>query len=379
MMLSRRTVNRRLCQLLALALALCVISSRGSAATKKPSIDPNTPEGKLLAKVQAEDDLSKKLALLELFPEMFPASPALEYVWSELQVDYQQAGKPSKALTAGSTVLAYNPANLESACLNWRIAADMKDAAATAVWMSQAGVIAERALETPYPEMSKATLDCGTSARQANEDEAYRVAFTTKNPADRIKLLGEFLKKHPQTKHADDIEISIFLAYREQGDSAKALAAAEKLITHIDTREDAMLVVAESYFKANRDLNTVVSLSKKAIDRLSTAEKPQGMSDADWARTKTAELTQANYMIGFVAFQSEKWDVADQAFRAALPSVIDLRFRAEVLGSLGWANYKLKNISDAVKFYIDCTNIPGPNQQAAVKTLHNITAEYRIK
>ena len=84
-------------------------------------------------------------------------------------------------------------------------------------------------------------------------------------------------------------------------------------------------------------------------------------------------------MIGFVSFQAEKWEAADQAFRAALPGVTDLRFRAEVLGSLGWANYKLKNISDAVKFYIDCTNIPGPYQQAAAKTLNNITAEYRIK
>ena len=108
---------------------------------------------------------------------------------------------------------------------------------------------------------------------QANEDEAYNAALTAKNPADRIKLLEEFLKNHPQTKHADDIEVAMFLAYREQGDAAKALAAAEKLVTHNDTREDAMLLVAESYFKAGKDLNAVVSLSKKAIDRLNNGGK----------------------------------------------------------------------------------------------------------
>jgi hypothetical protein len=84
-------------------------------------------------------------------------------------------------------------------------------------------------------------------------------------------------------------------------------------------------------------------------------------------------------MIGSVSFQAEKWEAADQAFRAALPGLTDPRFRAEVLNSLGWANYKLKNVSDAIKFYIDCTNIPGPFQQAASKTLNTITAEYRIK
>ena len=105
----------------------------------------------------------------------------------------------------------------------------------------------------------------------------------------------------------------------------------------------------------------------------------KGISAADWARNKTTELTQANYMIGSVNFQAEKWEAADQAFRAALPNLTDSRFRAEVLNSLGWANYKLKNVSDAIKFYIDCTNIPGPFQLAASKTLNTITAEYRIK
>ena len=379
MMLSRRILSRHYTyQCAALLLAMCVVSSDVWGA-KKPVIDPNTPEGRLLEKAQAESDLTRRLMLLELFPELFPTSSSTEYVWSELQARYHQAAKLDKALAAGSNVLISNPNSLEAACLNWRIAADMKDTALTSVWMSQAGHIADRVLKNPDPEMSKATIECGTSARQANEFESYRTAVTAKNPAERIKLLEEFLRDHPQTQHAGDIEITLFLSYREQGDAAKALAAAEKLVTHNDTRDDAMLLVAESYFKSGRDPNMVVSLSRKAIDRLNKSDKPEGVSAADWARTKTAELTQANYMIGSVSFQAEKWEAADQAFRAALPNLTDPRFKAEVLNSLGWANYKLKNVSDAIKFYIDCTNIPGPLQQAAAKTLNTITAEYRIK
>jgi len=373
MILSRHTVSR----FSAMLLCLYAIPSLGWAA--KPSIDPNTPEGRLFEKIQTEADLNKRLDLLELFPVLFPTSPGVESAYVELQARYHQAGKLVKALAAGSNVLISNPSNLAAACLNWRIAADMKDATLTDVWMKQAGYVAEKALKNPDPEMTQATRDCGTSARLANEADAYKEAVTAKNPADRIKLLEAFLVNHPQTTRAGDIEVAVFLAYREQGDAAKALAAAEKLVMHNDTREDAMLLVAESYFKAGKDPNTVVSLSKKAIDRLNKGEKPAGLSDADWARNKTAELTQANYMIGSVSFQAEKWETADQAFRAALPNLVDPRFRAEVLNSLGWANYKLKNVSDAIKFYIDCTNIPGPFQQAASKTLNTITAEYRIK
>ena len=121
----------------------------------------------------------------------------MESVWSELQARYLQAGKLDKALAAGSNVLVSNPNNLQAACANWRAAADMKNPALTAVWMKQAGNVAERALKTPDPDMSKATRECGTSAREANETEAYQDAVTTKNPADRLKLMEEFLKKLP--------------------------------------------------------------------------------------------------------------------------------------------------------------------------------------
>jgi len=294
-------------RLVAFVLAVCAIPSQGWAGAK-PTLDPNTPEGRLMEKVQAESDLSKRLVLLELFPELFPSSAAVEFVLSELQARYHQAGKLDKALAAGANLLISNPNNLEAACLNWRIAADMKSDQLTAVWRKQAGVIAERALKTPDPGMSKATLECGANAQQANEIEAYKAAVTAKNPADRIRLLEEFVKSHPQTQHAGDIEITLFLAYREQGDTAKALVTAEKLVARNDAREDALLLVAESYFRSGKDSDRVLSLAKKAIDRLSKAEKPEGMSAADWARNKTAGLTQANYMIGSVSFTAERWE-----------------------------------------------------------------------
>src|ERR1051325_11112769 len=68
-------------------LVLCAIPLLG-AGMKPPSIDLNTPEGRLLQKVQSEGDLSRRLMLLELVPEVFPSTPSAEYAWNELQIRY---------------------------------------------------------------------------------------------------------------------------------------------------------------------------------------------------------------------------------------------------------------------------------------------------
>jgi tetratricopeptide (TPR) repeat protein len=372
MTLSRRTTTL-------LLWTLCLGAQLGLAGVKRPPVDPNTPDGKLLAQVQAENDPAKRLYLLELFSDLFPNSQLAGYIFGELQDRYRLAGKFDKALDAGTKLLALEPNNLEAACLNWRIAADLKYPALETKWIGVTGSVAENVLKTPDPEMSKATLDCGRSAIEALQFEDYRKAVSNVNPAERIKALDAFVKSHPQTSHSDDIEIYEFLAYRELGNQAQALAFAEKIVSHNETRQDAMLLVTDSYFKAGKDPNRVLSLAKKTIDLLNAAQKPEGVNAADWARNKSQNLTQLNYIVGFINFQSQRWEAADQAYREVLPNVTEPRMRAEVLSSLGWANYQMRKVSEAIKFYTECTAIPGPLQLTASKTLNSITAEYRLK
>lgn len=372
MTLSRRTTTL-------LLWTLCLGAQLGHAGVKRPPIDHNAPDGKLLDQIQAEKDPAKRLYLLELFRDLFGGSPLSGYVLSELQERYRLVGNLEKALNTGSALIVLEPTNLESACLNWRIAADIKSPELEAKMMGQSAVVAERAFKTPDPEMSKATTDCGRSALDAVQFEEYRKAVSTPNAAERIKALDEFSRSHPQNSHTEDIEVYQFLAYRELGNAAQTLAMAEKIVAHNETRQDAMLLVVDAYFKAGRDPNRVVSLAKKTIALINGAEKPEGVSNAEWNKSKTQNLTRLNYVIGFINFQSQHWDVVDQAYREVLPYMTDPRERAEVLNSLGWANYQLRNVQDAIKFYQECTSIPGPLQLNASKTLNSITAEYRLK
>ncbi len=372
MTLSRRTTTL-------FVWTVCLGAQLGLAGVKRPPIDPNTPDGRLLVQLQAETDPVKRLYLLELFPTLFPNSPLAGYVWSELQDRYRVAGSLDKAMKAGTSLLTLEPNNLDAACLNWRIAADVKSPALEAQMIAQTAAVAQRAFKTPDLEMSKATLDCGNNALEAVQFEEYRTAVSAARPAERIKALDEFVKAHPKNSHADDIEVYEFMAYRELGNAAQTLAMAEKIVAHNETRQDAMLLVADAWFKAGRDPNRVVHLARKTIELLNNAERPEGLSAADWSRSKTQNVTRLNYMIGFINFQSQHWDVVDQAYREALPNITDPRERAEILSSLGWANYQLRNVQDAIKFYTECTAIPGPLQLTASKTLNSITAEYRLK
>ena len=258
-------------------LALCAIPSLGWAGAKsRPSI-PTRPREGSSRRSKPRATFPNRLMLLELFPELFPASPAVEYVWSELQARYHQAGKLDKALAAGSNVLDLQSQQSGSSLSELAHRGGYERSGA------DHGVDeASRQRCRESAEDSRSGHEPGDASSAATARAKRTSSKRTRTPSPpRIPRSGSncwksFSRIIPRHKHADDIEITVFLAYREQGDAAKALAAAEKLVAHNDTREDAMLLVAESYFKSGKDPNAVVSLSKKAIDRLNKAEKPDG-------------------------------------------------------------------------------------------------------
>ena len=84
-------------------------------------------------------------------------------------------------------------------------------------------------------------------------------------------------------------------------------------------------------------------------------------------------------MIGMSEIYREQFGPANQELRAALAmgSAAD-SIRAALLTNLGWANYKLKNIPDAIKFYQDCAAIPSAYQKAAQDSVKGIRSEYGL-
>jgi hypothetical protein len=127
------------------------------------------------------------------------------------------------------------------------------------------------------------------------------------------------------------------------------------------------------------------ALSRKQTDRavalanrmIAAANKkpPEGISAADWERTKSASLGQAYYIIGTNACERNKFADADRNLRAALPYI---KGNGAMLGPayfcLGVVNYNLANMTaskakmiEAAKFSEQAAAIPGPTQDQAYK------------
>ena len=82
------------------------------------------------------------------------------------------------------------------------------------------------------------------------------------------------------------------------------------------------------------------------------------MSDADWEKQKTLVTQQANWMIGSTRVTQEHWADAEKALRASLASTPHgTEMAAALLSNLGWTNYKLRNIPEALKLYQQCSAI----------------------
>lgn len=356
------------------------------ADVRKPQIDKNSPEGQYMELVTLESDSKKKLVLLEQFLTLFPKSDPGITVWiySELQDRYRRAGALDKALTAGERILEIEPDNIDTARANWRIAEAKNDPGLVKKWSDQTSAIAERIVKAPMPaepEALKSAQAVVEFARQFVVNttyDDYNKAVQTKDPAQRIASLREFVTKNPQNPYTNQIEVAEFLAFKEIGDVDKTLAAAEKILAHDEEREDALLYVAEISFRRKRDPKKTIALANKFIARMAVATRPEGQSEADWLRSKRQNLMLAHYMIGSIHFQSQSWGAADKALREALALAGEDQLRSTLLYNLGWANYQMQNALEAIRFYRLCAAIPGPMQEQSAKNVLSVKSEYNL-
>ena len=353
---------------------------------KKPQLDRNSSEGQFMELISLEGDTAKKTALLEQFLTLFPKiDPSVTaWIYGELQDRYRRSGALDKAIGAGEKVLQIDPDNIEVARMNWRLAETKKDEALVKLWSEETARIAERIVKAPIPsdpEAMKAAEERALYAKQfiVNTDfQDYMAAIQTKDPAQRIAALDEFVKKSPQNPYMAQIEIAVFLALRELGDIDKTLAAAETVLARDENREDAMLFVAEMNFRRKKNTQRTFTLATKFIERMSIARKPEEMPDDQWTRTRNQNLALAYFIIGSIHFQSERWSAVDKAFRAALPYAPNDSLRATLLYQLGWANYKMQYPMEAIQFYKQCASIAGPMQEQASKNVVSVKAEYNL-
>ncbi len=135
------------------------------------------------------------------------------------------------------------------------------------------------------------------------------------------------------------------------------------------------------------------ALSRKQTDRalsyanriIATAGKkaPEGISDAEWERTKSAALGRGYWIAGVIHGDQGKYKDADRELRAALPLIKgNNAMLGPALFYLGVANYNLSNMTankakmvEAAKFSEQAAAIAGPYQDQAYKNSNAMKAQ----
>jgi tetratricopeptide (TPR) repeat protein len=370
-----------------------------SAQEKEFISRPVTPESQFLELIDLENDPARQLTLMELFLVQFSKYEGVGAIYSDMQAVCVKAGKFDRALQIGDKLLAIDADDVEAVRLNLAAAEGKKDEPLAKRWkdrlaqltpLDAAGTVtASSTVRGPYVEGADSaaapgdlSIDGHSQSKQLRaraEAMLFNKAVAENDPATRIQILNKFVLEFPQSVHLSKVNYLYFAAFRRTGDEKRSLAIAEQILQKDQTREDVLAFVAETYFRQKRELDKVLSYSIMMLDLVNGKPKPDGVSDEEWSAQRANITLQSHWMIGTVHGYREQWVAADRELRAALAlhSRSD-QMSAGILTSLAWANYKLKNVADAIRFYQDCAKIQGPYQAAANQSVLSIKSEYGL-
>ncbi|MBZ5581869.1 MAG: hypothetical protein LAQ30_06625 [Acidobacteriia bacterium] len=367
---------------LALLIALAALAAFGQRH-KIENIDIEKPDGKLLQQIMGEDDPAKQSGLLEQFAAEYPKHEAMGWVLEQLQKDYLKTDQPDKALAAGEKLLAMDPEDTETALQNLKAAEAKKDSALILKWSAAASALARKVAATPQPKEAEEAAAWKTEVDYAKQVDTYteyalfRAGLESHDPKTTIGLLEPLEERNPKSEYVPRAADVLFVAYRQAGFNDKALALAERTVAAQQTNEDMLLMVADDYLQKKKEPEKAHAYAAKVIELMAQKPKPEGVADADWTARKNMVTGVARFVDAKLYYEGAQFARADQELRAALPMVeSNAAMKAETLFYLGFANYKMEKIQEAVNFYRACAAIPGPFQATANKNIAGIKREY---
>lgn len=360
-----------------LTMALVLLAGAAPAQRRRlGTVNTETPEGKLLQQIGQESDAAKKLALLEQFAAQAPKHEDIGWVLEQTQLTALAAGQPDKALEAGGKLIAMDPDDMYAALQNLKAAEAKNDADLIRKWSDTTSAMARKIAATPQPaktddvEAWKASVDFARQLDVYTEYALYAGALKATDPRKRLDLSEALEARNAKSQYIPMLAEIRFNSYVQLGDSAKALAFAEKELAARQNNEDMLAFAANQYFEKKREPDKVIAYSGRMVELMNSKPKPEGVSDADWAKKQKTLSGLAHFMAGSTLFDQKKLPQADQELRAALPLVEgNDQLKAATLFYAGLANYQMKKTADALKFNQQCAAIKSPFQAKAAENV----------
>ncbi|MGA8493199.1 MAG: hypothetical protein WB711_22445 [Terriglobales bacterium] len=157
------------------------------------------------------------------------------------------------------------------------------------------------------------------------EYNAYVGALQQKDPVAKISGLEAFLAQYPNSVMKEDALELLMVAYQQANNQAKMVETAQRILQVNPSNLRALALLsymkraqAEAGQDAQKNLADGAQYADRGLQALQTAQKPDGMSDADFAKMKSEMGAIFNGVSGMAALQSKNYPQAQQHLRDAV-------------------------------------------------------------
>jgi tetratricopeptide (TPR) repeat protein len=337
-------------------------------------VSPQIAEPFVLKELFLQSSPETKLALLDQLRGDFEKAELIPWAYDQICQAFEAAGQADRALAAGERLLAFDSQAIEIALEGLKIANQKQDAALVRKWEETAARVADTVLASP--QAGKRRIELARSARIYTDYLTYCEILRIADSTRKVERIQEFLQRRRDSVYRFAAQDLYLETRRQSGDARKTLEAAKRILEQNDSNVAALTVVAESHMQSESDPKRLAASANRILTLLDRQPKPEGVTSAEWSKKKALLTARAHWIIGTAAMQQDRFGEADRSIRVALPFLRgDNRMISAALFYLGWANYRMGKLSDAIRFNKECALVNGPYREHAEKNLRAIQAE----
>jgi tetratricopeptide (TPR) repeat protein len=337
-----------------------------------------------MTEISAATDPAQKLALIDKFSKGAGSEGDNPILVDGLYVDYYITQKNyDKAFEYGDKLFARDPDNFQNAMNMVRAASEKGDLEKLAAYGEKAAAILKRFKDSPAPtgtspesweQQKTQTLANNKDGITYVQQLVFNGAYQTKDAAKRASYLVRFGQSFPDSPYANQALGMAAAGYQQAQNAPKMLEVANGLLAKDPNNIGMLLLLSDYYSEKGEQLDKAEAYAKKVPPLLETAQKPEGMTDEQWAQQKALQKGLVLSALGQVNIQKKDNAQAAENFKAAGPLLKsdDVSY-ARNQYRLGFALLNLKKNPEAKEAFTQAASVNSPYKALALDKLKSMT------